>query len=64
MPYFSWNAFAVAVDRTDSKWVIHGREENMTIHDEGGMRHFYAEWSRRMDRKAYDPFNDNKLEAA
>ena len=51
-------------DRTDSKWVIHGREENMTIHDEGGMRHFYAEWSRRMDRKAYDPFNDNKLEAA
>ena len=51
-------------DGTDSKWVIHGREENMTIHDEGGMRHFYAEWSRRMDRKAYDPFNDNKLEAA
>ena len=51
-------------DRTDSKWVIHGREENMTIHDEGGMRHFYAEWSRRMGRKAYDPFNDNKLEAA
>ena len=51
-------------DRTDSKWVIHGREENMTIHDEGGMRHFYAEWSRRMGRKAYDPFNDNKLEVA
>ena len=51
-------------DGTDSKWVIHGREENMTIHDEGGMRHFYAEWSRRMGRKAYDPFNDNKLEVA
>ena len=28
----------------------------MTIHDEGGMRHFYAEWSRRMGRKSYDPF--------
>ncbi|MDE2002662.1 MAG: aromatic ring-hydroxylating dioxygenase subunit alpha [Betaproteobacteria bacterium] len=41
---------------TDSKWVIHGREENMTIHDEGGMRHFYAEWSRRMGRRANDPF--------
>lgn len=51
-------------ERTDSKWVIHGREENMTIHDEGGMRHFYAEWSRRMGRKAFDPYGDNKLAAA
>ncbi len=59
-------------ERTDSKWVIHGREENMTIHDEGGMRHFYAEWGRRMGRKPYDPYGDNgigqidvnKLEAA
>jgi methanesulfonate monooxygenase large subunit len=51
-------------ERTDSKWVIHGREENMTIHDEGGMRHFYAEWGRRMGRKPADPFGDNKLEAA
>ena len=40
---------------TDSRWVLHGREENSTIHDEGGMRHFYAEWSRRMGRPAYDP---------
>jgi len=46
---------------SDSKWVLHGREENSTIHDEVGMRHFYAEWSKRMGRKAYDPFNDNKL---
>ena len=38
-----------------SEWVIHGREENMTIHDEGGMRHFYAEWSRRMQRPADAP---------
>ena len=37
------------------EWVIHGREENMTIHDEGGMRHFYAEWSRRMKRMACAP---------
>ncbi len=42
-----------------ASWVIHGREENMTIHDEGGMRHFYAEWSRRMGRPAYDPFGTN-----
>jgi methanesulfonate monooxygenase large subunit len=26
-------------ERTDSRWVIHGREENSTIHDEVGMRH-------------------------
>jgi methanesulfonate monooxygenase large subunit len=45
---------------TDSKWVIHGREENMTIHDEGGMRHFYAEWGRRMGRPAYDPYGQFK----
>jgi len=50
-------------ERTDSKWVIHGREENMTIHDEGGMRHFYAEWGKRMGRPPYDPYGDNKLGA-
>ena len=41
---------------TDVRWLIHAREEGMTIHDEGGMRHFYAEWSRRMGRSASDPF--------
>ncbi len=46
---------------SDSKWVLHGREENSTIHDEVGMRHFYGEWSRRMGRAAYDPYGDNKL---
>ena len=48
-------------ERTGSKWVIHGREENMTIHDEGGMRHFYAEWGRRMGRPPFDPYGDNQL---
>ena len=43
-------------DPSDSRWVLHGREEDMTIHDEGGMRHFYAEWGRRMGRSASDPF--------
>jgi methanesulfonate monooxygenase large subunit len=47
-------------DRTDSRWVIHAREENSTIHDEVGMRHFYAEWSRRMQRASYDPFGENR----
>jgi methanesulfonate monooxygenase large subunit len=41
---------------TDARWVLQGREENSTIHDEVGMRHYYAEWSRRMGRPAFDPF--------
>jgi methanesulfonate monooxygenase large subunit len=49
---------------TDSRWVIHGREENSTIHDEIGMRHFYAEWSKRMGRPAYDPFREGRQEPA
>jgi methanesulfonate monooxygenase large subunit len=40
---------------TDSRWVLQGREENSTIHDEIGMRHYYAEWSRRMGRPAHRP---------
>jgi methanesulfonate monooxygenase subunit alpha len=44
--------------------VIHGREENSTIHDEVGMRHFYAEWSRRMGRAAYDPMREGRRQPA
>ena len=47
---------------TDSRYVIQGREENNTIHDEVGMRHYYAEWSRRMGRPAYDPYREGKPE--
>ncbi len=49
---------------TDSKWVIHGREEENTIHDEIGMRHFYAEWGRRMGRKPSAPWETKKSSAA
>lgn len=48
---------------TDSRWVLHGREENSTIHDEIGMRHYYAEWSRRIGRKSSDPFDERKVSA-
>lgn len=44
--------------RTDSRWVLHAREENQTIHDEVGMRHFYATWSRYMGRSSSDPFGE------
>jgi len=49
---------------TDARWVLQGREENSTIHDEVGMRHYYAEWSRRMGRPAHDPFHEGKPAAA
>jgi methanesulfonate monooxygenase large subunit len=45
---------------TGSRWVLQGREENSTIHDEVGMRHYYAEWSKRMGRKSFDPFGEQR----
>jgi len=38
-----------------SKYLIMAREENETIHDEIGLRSYFAEWSRRLGRKAADP---------
>ena len=55
---------AMHSDRSGAKWILHGREENATIHDELGMRHFYAEWSKRMGRKASAPFGDEDTRAA
>jgi methanesulfonate monooxygenase large subunit len=49
---------AMSDERTGAKWVLHGREEGSTIHDEVGMRHYYAEWGKRMGRAASDPFGD------
>jgi methanesulfonate monooxygenase large subunit len=46
-----------------SRWVLHGREEQSTIHDEIGMRHYYAEWGRRMGRAASDPFADSAADS-
>ncbi len=43
-----------------SRWVLHGREEGSTIHDEVGMRHFYGEWSRRMGRSASNPLGESR----
>ena len=47
-----------------SRWVLHGREENNGIHDEIGMRHYYAEWGRRMGRSAADPFAERAAGAS
>jgi methanesulfonate monooxygenase large subunit len=37
-------------------FILHAREEANKIHDEVGMRHYYAEWSRRMGRRSSDPY--------
>ena len=31
---------------TEARNILHGRHENSTIHDEVGMRHYYAEWGK------------------
>jgi methanesulfonate monooxygenase large subunit len=40
---------------TEPRQILHGRRENNSIHDEIGMRHFYAEWARRMGRSPSAP---------
>lgn len=44
-------------------FVLHAREEDRTIHDEIGMRHFYAEWSERTGRSASDPYGERDAAA-
>ncbi len=41
---------------SESLHVLQGRIEDSSIHDEAGLRHYYAEWSRRMQRDARAPF--------
>ena len=38
-----------------SRCILHGRQENQTIHDENGMRHYYAEWGKWMNRLPSNP---------
>ena len=33
---------------TEARNILHGRHENGTIHDEVGMRHYYAEWGKHL----------------
>ena len=43
--------------------ILHGRHENQTIHDENGMRHFYEEWGKRMNRDPADPMREYSVAA-
>jgi len=40
---------------SEPRRILHGRHENETIHDEIGMRHYYSEWGKWMDRDPADP---------
>ena len=44
---------------TERRNILHGRHENNTIHDEVGMRHFYAEWGKYLN---VDPSHPLKQE--
>ena len=40
---------------SEPRRILHGRHENQTIHDENGMRHYYNEWGKWMNRLPSDP---------
>ena len=40
---------------TENRRILHGRQENQTIHDENGMRHYYEEWGRWVNRSPSAP---------
>ena len=40
---------------SEPRRILHGRRENNLIHDEIGMRHYYDEWGRWMNRNPSDP---------
>jgi methanesulfonate monooxygenase large subunit len=44
-------------EKSDPMYVLQAREEDLTIHDEIGMRHYLQEWSRRMGRSSADPYS-------
>jgi methanesulfonate monooxygenase large subunit len=39
----------------ERRFVLHGRHEDNTIHDEIGMRHYYREWGQRLGLNPADP---------
>ena len=43
---------------TEPRNILHGRHEGGTIHDEVGMRHYYAEWSKWIGVPANNPLQE------
>ena len=44
--------------------ILHGRHENSTIHDEVGMRHYYAEWGKYLELDPSNPVFEVDKKAA
>ena len=40
---------------SEPRKILHGRHENETVHDENGMRHYYDEWGKWMNRLPSNP---------
>jgi methanesulfonate monooxygenase large subunit len=40
---------------SEPRRILHGRHEDNFIHDEVGMRHYYDEWGKWMDRSPSNP---------
>jgi methanesulfonate monooxygenase large subunit len=49
---------------TEKRNILHGRHENSTIHDEVGMRHYYAEWGKYMELDPSNPIKEVDKKAA
>ena len=40
---------------TQTRTILHVRHENSTIHDEVGIRHYYAEWGKFLNLNPSNP---------
>ena len=49
---------------TENRHILHGRHEGGTIHDEIGMRHYYEEWGRWMNKNPYLKIDNIEKEVA
>ena len=49
---------------TEERTILHGRHENSTIHDEVGMRHYYAEWGKYLDLDPSNPITSDQVKKA
>jgi methanesulfonate monooxygenase large subunit len=49
---------------SEDRRLILGRHENQTIHDENGMRHYYDEWAKWMNREPSNPSRPSERAAA
>ena len=48
---------------SEPRRILHGRHENETVHDENGMRHYYDEWGKWMNRLPSNPEQEYRAPA-